>query len=358
MFNCKFRRIIKSPIFFAIVILMTQLSCSEQKLFVKKELNQSVSLLTIEGFSSNAKNAWLTTGSGELIVVDENSNTKSVKFEKGVSQVYFLTDKIGWLIDFDSQIWKTVDAGLTWVKLGQISDEKVSNKLWRQIHFVNESSGFAISPFSVRSTTDGGKTWNKIYPNESTLNLKLDSEPLRLFPLDSQNILVSMTNGKIIKTFDGGKHWGSVSLKKRIDVTSIWFIDKTAGCVGTGSSGGIYCTSNGGETWEQKLPSTLTESLGINSVWLTGNKVIWGAGKNFIKPLENSSEESNAILLKSTDNGQTWIVLNTELNEKEFIRINFVDDQNGWLVSEKAVFKTINGGNDWQKVFEVYSKDK
>jgi hypothetical protein len=91
------------------------------------------------------------------------SDTKSNSdLDKYILNFYFLNRNIGWAIGEDSwdrsQIYKTIDGGLTW-NVKYEDSLGVSTELL-EIAFSDENNGMAVGKFGeVRVTYDGGETW-------------------------------------------------------------------------------------------------------------------------------------------------------------------------------------------------------
>lgn len=125
------------------------------------------------------------------------------------------------------------------------------------------------------------------------------------------------------------------------------------------ASGGVWHTVNNGTTFTPILDSSATQNVGDIAVdW--ENRIIWvGTGEN------NSSRSSYAGIgiLKSRDNGKTWI--NVGLEDSHHIGRILINPKNpeevvigvtGHLYSlneERGIYKTIDGGKTWNKTLFV-----
>ncbi len=125
------------------------------------------------------------------------------------------------------------------------------------------------------------------------------------------------------------------------------------------ASGGLWHTKNNGTTFTPILDTANTQNIGAIAVhWNT--KTIWvGTGEN------NSSRSSYAGIgiLKSTDNGATWI--NMGLKDAHHIGSIILNEQNpeeivigviGHLYSpnqQRGIFKTTDGGATWKHTLYI-----
>ena len=107
----------------------------------------------------------------------------------------------------------------------------------------------------ILKTSDGGKTWKKVYqstrPMETTWKSSFPSEKIGYVTIQSYNPDQSVKQQRVAKTEDGGETWKEINLCE--DATArefgIGFIDDNHGYVGTMNSG--YETKDGGKTWEK-----------------------------------------------------------------------------------------------------------
>ena len=121
------------------------------------------------------------------------------------------------------------------------------------------------------------------------------------------------------------------------------------------ASGGLWHTTNNGTTFTPIMDNSDTQNIGDIAVDWT-SKTIWvGTGEN------NSSRSSYAGIgvLKSTDNGETWI--NVGLKDSHHIGRILINPNNpdevvigvtGHLYSpnnERGVYKTTDGGKTWSQ---------
>jgi photosystem II stability/assembly factor-like uncharacterized protein len=59
---------------------------------------------------------------------------------------------------------------------------------------------------------------------------------------------------------------------------------------------------------------------------------------------------SAGVVALSTDNGENWSVIDTVSPGLDIQKIDFVDENDGWLISWDKLFKTTNGGYTWTSV--------
>lgn len=134
-----------------------------------------------------------------------------------VSSASYLSPKLAWLGLGASLFWKgevltspiplvlqTNDAGLNWST--QFTGEK---QTYYQVQFVDEQEGW-ITGRGVFHTTDQGRHWVKVaIPNEGKYSF------YHLYALGTMKAIVMTSEGWILSTEDGGKAWRQISSLER-----------------------------------------------------------------------------------------------------------------------------------------------
>lgn len=152
-------------------------------------------------------------------------------------------------------------------------------------------------------------------------------------------IWMAGTNGKIVRSEDGGKTWFEQASDVRDHLQDIAAWDEQK-AVAVGNGGVVVVTGDGGKTWKavdapksevaNKLMQVTTGSGG--RAWAVG---VMGA------------------IIGTKDFGATW----ERLVEEEDIGwngVDFCDDLRGWVVGEYGRMKrTIDGGDTWDDVENV-----
>lgn len=98
-----------------------------------------------------------------------------------------------------------------------------------------------------------------------------------------------------------------------------------------GNRGTILKTTNGGQTWEQKLSNTVET---LHSVSFINSQIGWAVG-------------SQNTILRTLDGGNTWNTQNGGTAET-YLEVHFYDFQNGWIAGTTGtILKTSDGGASW-----------
>ncbi|MGE0866814.1 MAG: WD40/YVTN/BNR-like repeat-containing protein, partial [Vicinamibacterales bacterium] len=207
-------------------------------------------------------------------------------------------------------------------------------------------------------TVDGGATWTKLAPPAGAE--KLDFRDIDAFS-DRVAYALSIGSGdtsRIYKTSDGGATWALqfANTDPKVFLDAMAFRDADRGFAFSDSVDGrfvILATSNGGSAWERipadRLPAALPDegafaASGTN-VAVVGSSVWIGTTKSRV--------------LRSTDEGRSWTVVQTPLDTGEatgIFSVAFKDATHGVIVGgdyqqenaagDNAAF-TSDGGATW-----------
>lgn len=179
----------------------------------------------------------------------------------------------------------------------------------------------------VLKTVNGGTTWN----------------PLTIAGYNSNVWGISFYNsstgwgcgftGKIFKTINGGSDWTTKTVGTEA-FKDILFVNQTTGLV-CGDIGRLYKSTNGGDNWVAKNPGT---SLMLRTI----------TNYNSSKYLIGGGEGSEGIIIRSTNEGDSWETMQTF--ERSILKIQFVNSTTGFAASDERIYKSTNGGANWVDV--------
>ncbi|MFN8437773.1 MAG: YCF48-related protein [Cytophagales bacterium] len=272
-----------------------------------------------------------------------------------LTRVQFLNTNVGYVSGLSGVILKTTDAGANWVKQNSGITTNLSS-----ISFANENVGYAAgaatgtgtaATFTILKTTDGGNEWKP-------LSISGTGAALNTIKFVTEKIgWVAGAAGRIFKTTDGGSTWVQQTNFDTLGMRPSWIekrledgesITATGGTVaGTAiqylhaknenelfalaSSGIVYHTTNGGETWKWYETHSLEALYGIsfvndNTAYLCGaNGCVLKMNPNFV--FEDKTNKANT---------------------RSFRDLHFRDEQTGYVFGEHGyIFKTIDGGTYW-----------
>lgn len=169
--------------------------------------------------------------------------TPSNKLE--ITSIYFVNNLLGFCVG-DNVIYRTSDGGQSW------SENQINNlggKMMK-IRFSDDQNGFIVCLFDkILKTTDGGSTCQITSPQKNIGYYSLSS---------STGTSYVSGQGKILKSVDNGINWNELA-NSPSDIYDIHFTTQNIGyAFGRGnysggdfghSYGSMYCTDNGGNSW-------------------------------------------------------------------------------------------------------------
>lgn len=241
-----------------------------------------------------------------------------------INKFFFTNSLLGHAASFLGKIYKTTDGGVNWHET-QITNAYPSN--FHTIYFFNETTGFACQNRSkIYKTIDGGESWFIVSENTGDV--------YDVYFLDENNGFRTGEYGATFKTTNGGDSWIHIPFQNGgIDNTSmygIYFQDNNIGYA-TGDRGRIIKTTDGGNTWVEHSP--------------TYNKI------SKIEFINNNTAFASVIggtFIKTTDTGSSWFQMGKPYINAGLINdFDFVNENIGYAIIDRMVYKTINGGNNW-----------
>jgi photosystem II stability/assembly factor-like uncharacterized protein len=185
-----------------------------------------------------------------------------------------------------SRIYRTEDDGGTWEERFRNADPKA---FFDAIAFGDAEHGVAFSDsvdgrFVVRTTADGGRTWNSVPPERLPPALPEEgafaASGTNVAMLGSDRIWIGTSKSRVLRSADGGRTWSvhatPVATGQATGIFSIAFRDDSNGVVVGGNyeqeddaRDNLAVTDDGGRTWVRPSGAGLS---GFRSVvaWLPG----------------------------------------------------------------------------------------
>lgn len=152
---------------------------------------------------------------------------------------------------------------------------------------------------------------------------------------------------------------GPAGMSGRVTAIDVNLRDQSKIYVGT-ASGGVWLSENGGISWEPIFDKQNTLSIGALKINQSNPNEIWvGTGEGNPR----NSQNSGAGVYKSVDAGKTWKLMG--LTETKVIHRIAIDESRDGVVyigaqgsawgksMHRGVYKTIDGGQSWQKSLYV-----
>lgn len=257
--------------------------------------NLSIVLFVVIGFASCKKDS---TGSINKDLPFEN---KSIKMEvvstvvpSQTRDLHFMNASTGVVVTYNSEIYKTTDAGLSWEL--KYSNGTIDQPL-SDVTFIDENIGFAVGGSS--SCNGSG------------------CEP---------------AGGIVLKTTDGGEHWNEVYHASKTEIVSI----------ARNATGDLFIASNG-------TKGLILKSTDLGENWITMDSVDFNLSKVTFEASNGYCTTSNGNIMTSTDNGLNWTLTN-HFNTLYSTDIAFIGELGYCIEDNSTIYKTTDGGNSWEKI--------
>ena len=234
----------------------------------KKFKNESVNNVFFfddkDGFIIKAGRVMNTSDGGDTWMLNTNIDVKSFIYNQ------FACGNNIWLYDSDNKrLFYSPDRGKTiedtlFSPFGGIT----------KIFFLNGKIGWIVNNMGrIAKTIDGGNTW-EILPSISRTGWQIFISAI--YFLDDNLGWISITGTQILRTYDGGKSWVSNDFPQTYCINSFFFFDENSGWA-IGSLGNIFKTTNGGVDWAIQTKITSSELIDI---FFVNDKIGWIVGSN------------------------------------------------------------------------------
>ncbi len=274
-------------------------------------------------------------------------------------------------------VWKSTDYGLNWTPIsdgffetGSIGAIRVADSDPNVIYVGTGSDGIrsnVIQGKGVYKSTDAGKTWRHVgLRNVGQIGAVLihPADPNTVFIAAMGNAFRPSPDRGVYRTRDGGATWqkvlfvsdstGAVDLEFAPDnpreiYAAMYRGERKPWTIISGArEGGIYKSSDGGDTWT-KLGNGLPRGLVGKS-----DLAVSPADPSRVYALIEAPEPEDG-LYRSNDRGQTWTLASSHnpiLNRPFYYTNVDADPRNADVVyvNNEDFFKSTDGGRTWQEL--------
>jgi photosystem II stability/assembly factor-like uncharacterized protein len=274
-------------------------------------------------------------------------------------------------------VWKTDDAGMTWnnvsdgvFRTGSVGSIAVAQSS-PDIVYVGMGEGCLRGNISngdgVYKSTDAGKTWTHVGLSDTSQIGRLlvhPSNPDLVYVAAIGHPYGSNAERGVFRTSDGGKSWQKVlfvddktgaadiaidTTNPRVIYATTWQVLRTPwGITSIGPGGGLYKSSDGGDTWKKLssgLPTTQLGKIGV-TVSRVNPQRVWASVE----------AESKGGVYRSDDGGETWQLLNDAFNmtaRQYYYGHIFADPKDAntvYAFTAKEFYKSTDGGKSYEEI--------
>ena len=240
-----------------------------------------------------------------------------------------MINNTGFIVTEVGRILRTIDGGLNWQ-----SDTTYMFPIIRGsskcVNMLNESTIYLSGIGGVvLKSNNSGLNWNFLTGYQ--INLR------GIQFLNSNTGYVSGDGGTILKTTNSGNNWEEINSGYIRNLRSLYFTDVNTGYA-AGDSGIIVKSVNGGLNWSLQFSGTDKNLLSIVFANSTTGYATGGEANN-----------GQGVILKTTNAGQNWF---TQLSgsSMNFTSLFFHNPDTGFAVTNSNLFKTSNGGINWNAI--------
>ena len=136
----------------------------------------------------------------------------------------------------------------------------------------------------------------------------------------------------------GQSPWVNLARFTTKNLSRVSFVDSLTGWV-AGDSGGIFRTTNGGQSWEAQ-DTKITNN--IFDLFFVDRSYGWAVALQYMQ----DTSWYGTVLLRTTNGGTTWMKRNLPM--EYFYTLAFFDSANGWMAGHDGKLrKTTDGGITW-----------
>jgi len=268
-----------------------------------------------------------------------------------LTDVSFISAQEGFGVTFGGGIYRTGDAGVSWVRLFQRDGTRII-----QVQFSDAANGMALGRDGclpgpnctgatvVVRTGDGGATWQVIQPATPTPQIA-DALPwLQVVAVsaavsyavrdpDQNGAPIAGLDGGMIATDDGGAHWHAVPLPQGFTISGgLSFLSPLRGYVtgwrGDTNAAQILATDDGGQSWRVLYADP---AFSLRAVQFLDPQHGFAGGGWGGKPGEGAPPPE--VLVATDDGGATWRTVYRRDNVRggqPITRLRFVSPTTGW----------------------------
>jgi photosystem II stability/assembly factor-like uncharacterized protein len=245
------------------------------------------------------------------------------------NSISFANSQTGYIGATDMLLLKTTNSGINWIiDTSLFKNNGFGHPSIYHIQFTDENTGWLLSDTGLFKTNNTGTNWiYKPFPTHSPDNMYFINNNIGWLVVDTE--YQSYNYSSVFKTTDGGNNFKFLGFVNALS-TDIKFYDSLYGyisCQNILGGPNLFRTTNGGNNWQGIELGTISSICIINR-----NKAFVG--------------QSSGYIYKTTDGGDTWTISYNYDNSWSCIK--FVNENTGFATNyKKNICYTTNGGDNW-----------
>jgi photosystem II stability/assembly factor-like uncharacterized protein len=313
----------------------------------------------------------------------------------------FINDSVGFIAGAGTpNLMKTKDGGLTWQPSPHASDAGLTDVFFTDINngyscgnnfyythnsgagwqftycyksykvgMYDPQNGWTISMDKVYKVSNGGQNVDYQFTFDKSVLADISV-------VDSSNAIVAGKDVCIYSTRDGGQTWLEKSSGSADNLNCVFFLNENDGWAG-GEERTLLITHNGGQNWSyhdlgSAYPVTDIQFTSAGTGLLVNGNILrsidsgstWNITSGFTYPiydlyfidsLSGWSVGADGRLFKTVNGGVDWEGENSG-TDKDLYAVYFVNENSGWIVGDGTVRKTTNGGETWEEKYSSPAK--
>lgn len=247
----------------------------------------------------------------------------------------------------DEAVYKTRDGGQSWKRLdGELTRTRVTNLIIDPQLPANIFAGTLSD--GVYKSPDGGRRWLASNTGIQKGTISANVQQIIFDPHDSQTLYAATTVG-IFRSVDGGKTWTERmgGMAEVNFVVSLAVDPQHPHILYAGTSGGMYRSKNATDSWVKINSGLVPEDAKMASMALGVNKVV-------IQPQNTNTiyAATTRGLFKSINGGNSWNKLGESLFEGYVSTLALDPDSPNTLYAgtSKGMFKSLDAGKTWTSI--------
>lgn len=340
-------------IFVALFACLTGLACDTPKGVSEEKTRASTYSFRPPGFLSvryyHQSHCWVLLDDGRLMhTSDGGTSWKDLNGNRlgKVTAFTFTSEVSGWALNKDLEVLRTRDGGENWSHISSLPQVSYSEG-YRQLEFLDNANGSIMGSFTFWHTVDGGSVWN--------LSRLPDVKPdtslwLSDFAFSRENVGWLTSSEGLLKTSNGGFSWqitpsfeeeGGNNYTREIT----WLNDRLGWVV----YDRLYKTEDGGDTWQDIEPS---EELlfRLESYTFVSERRGWSVGEDLMESISRRDRDDRVktYILDTNDGGTTW-KKRPLIVDGHLMKVKFLDEQHGWILTSRYIYRSNDGGSTWQE---------